>query len=212
MTDQKTITTEIEQLRQMLEGQDGAPAAVDKRRRFAVLALAAIVLQAIAMMAIAGQELAEQLQKKPEMVRLTALIAAAADPVISDDMVAVVRGGKAVQWEPFIFAELAKKGAWDERPFIALIGNHRFAFFVTEGQPGDSDVYDARYTPTISRAMLAAYPIERSLAGYTLHFPEGKLPPLAATLPNPLAKRPPLPAVIERPSGARTRAVAWNKA
>lgn len=163
----------------------GAPAAVAKRRRFALLALAGIVFQAIAMMAITGPELAEQLAKRPEMARLTALIADAASPVISDDMVAIVRGGKAVQWEPFIFAELAKKGTWDERPFIALIRKRHFAFFVTGGYPGDSDVYDERYNPPISQAMLAAYPVGRSLAGYTLHFPEGKLPPLAATLPNP---------------------------
>lgn len=171
-------------LAEMLDGA-GAAAAVARRRRLALLALGGIVIQAIAMMGIAAHELAEQLEKRPEMARLTALIAAAPGPVIGDDMVAIVRGGKTVQWEPFIFAELARKGAWDERPFIALIRNRRFAFFVTEGHPGDGDVFDERYNPPISQAMLAAYPVERSLAGYTVHFPAGRLPLLAASLPGP---------------------------
>ncbi|MDB5726260.1 MAG: hypothetical protein JWQ16_3014 [Novosphingobium sp.] len=164
-----------------------ADAVAAGRRRFALVALVAVVLQAIAMMGIAGQELSEQLEKRAGMAQLTALIADAASPVVGDDMVAIVRGGKAVQWEPFIFAELAKKGTWDERPFIALIRQRHFAFFVTEGYDGDSDVFDERYTQTVSQAMLAAYPVERGLAGYTLHFPAGKLPALAAGLPGPPA-------------------------
>jgi hypothetical protein len=106
----------------------GTPVAVAKHRRFALAGLACIAAQAVGMMVLAGQDFAEQIEKRPGMAQLTALIAAAPQPVISDDMVAVIRGGKQVQWEPFIFAELAKKGAWDERPFIALIDARSFAF------------------------------------------------------------------------------------
>ena len=159
--------------------------AAAKPSRMAVLAVAAVAIQAVAMMGIAGNDLAQQLRKRQDMALLAALIANAPGPVVGDDMVAIVRGGKTVQWEPFIFAELAKKGTWDERPFIKLIGGHRFAFFVTEGHRGDSDVYDERYTRAISQALEAAYPVRRSLGGYTLHFPPGPLPALAADLPNP---------------------------
>lgn len=165
----------------------GALAAVAKRRRFALAALACVAIQAIGMMAVAGQDFAEQFEKRPGMARLTALIAAAAQPVVGDDMVAIVRGAKVVQLEPFIFAELAKKGAWDERPFIGLIRQRHFAFFVTEGHPGDNDVFDERYTRTVAQAMMAAYPQQRYLAGYTVRFPAGKLPPLAESLPEPPA-------------------------
>jgi hypothetical protein len=78
-----------------------------------------------------------------------------------------------VQWEPFIFAELAKKGAWDERPFIALIDARSFAFFVTDGHRGDGDVYDERYTSRVLDAIDRSYPVKTKLAGYTLHYPGG---------------------------------------
>ena len=178
----------------------GTPAAFAKGRRFALVGLAAAAVQAAAMMAITGQDLGEQVRGRSGLPRLTALIAAAPAPVISDDMVAVVRGGKPVQWEPFIFAELAKKGTWDERPFIALIGKRHFAFFVTEGHRGDGDVYDERYTPEISQAMEAAYPVRRSLAGFTVHFPAGPLPPLAAGLPSPPPSQSPSPPASQPPS------------
>jgi hypothetical protein len=162
----------------------GAPEAAVKRGRFALVALACMTVQAVGMLAIAGQDFAEQFTQRPGMDRLIALIAGAAKPVVGDDMVAILRGGQAVQLEPFIFAELTNKGAWDERPFIALILRRHFAFFVTEGHPGDNDAFDERYTPTVARAMVAAYPVQRYLAGYTLRFPAGQLPPLAASLPQ----------------------------
>jgi hypothetical protein len=114
--------------------------------------------------------------------RLVRLVEDAPQPVISDDMVAVVRARKRVQWEPFIFAELAKKGVWNERLLTDRITVGRFAFVVTQGHPGDRDVYDERYTPTVTAAIKAAYPQNLALGDYTLHFPRGRLPSYAADL------------------------------
>lgn len=154
-----------------------------KAGRAGTLALALVALQSFATLWLVGADFAGKRAQAGELSVLTRLVAEARGPVISDDMVAVVRSGKPVQWEPFIFAELAKKGVWDERPLIRLIEQRHFAFFVTEGYPGDHDLYDERYNPAVSNAIRAAYPVERRLAGYTLRFPADRLPALARALP-----------------------------
>jgi hypothetical protein len=94
----------------------------------------------------------------------------ASKPVISDDMVVIMRSGKEVVWEPAIFAELAVLDRWDEGPFIQMIQSNDFAFFVTEGQKGDP-VFDSRYNASVLAAIEAAYPRTEQLAGYILHLP-----------------------------------------
>jgi hypothetical protein len=79
-------------------------------------------------------------------------------------------------WEPAIFAELASKGIWDERPFIARVRRGEFAFFVTRGDRGGV-LFQNRYTPTVADAMDAAYPVRRRMAGYVLHLPRDMAAP-----------------------------------
>lgn len=92
-------------------------------------------------------------------------------PVISDDMVILQRGGQPVLWEPAIFAELGANGVWDERPFIRMIEQRRFGFFVTHRDRGRRP-FDERYNPAVADAMARAYPRREKIAGLTLHLPE----------------------------------------
>ena len=112
---------------------------------------------------------------KAEIEALVTLVRSAPRPVISDDMVLLLRAGKAVEWEPAIFTELASEGMWDERPFVRLIEGRHFAFFVTMGGRG-TRLFNARYTPAVADAIDAAYPVKRRLAGYTLHLPVASAP------------------------------------
>ena len=92
-------------------------------------------------------------------------------PVISDDMVILQRGGQPVLWEPAIFAELGANGVWDERPFIRMIEQRRFGFFITHRDRGRRP-FDERYNPAVAEAMARAYPRREKIAGLTLHLPE----------------------------------------
>lgn len=107
-----------------------------------------------------------------ELEVLQRLVSSAEGPVVSDDMVLLVRSGVPVQWEPAIFAELASTGAWDESEFIQRIRAGKFAFFVTVGTRGQR-LFDSRYNPAVADAMETAYPVRRELAGYTLHLRPG---------------------------------------
>jgi hypothetical protein len=113
--------------------------------------------------------------RQPALERLEAAVRASPKPIISDDMVLLMRSGKTVMWEPAIFAELASERAWDERPFIARIRDRQFGFFVTVGDRG-SRLFDSRYTPAVAAAMGEAYPRRQLVAGYTVHLPAEATP------------------------------------
>lgn len=104
------------------------------------------------------------------LARLTDLVRAADGPVISDDMVVLMRAGRPVLWEPAIFTELAATGAYDERPFVRMIERRRFAFFIIYQGRG-SNLFSQRYSPAVAAAIDKAYPRRENIAGLTVHYP-----------------------------------------
>lgn len=67
------------------------------------------------------------------MTALVARVAASARPVVSDDMVLLLRAGKPVIWEPAIIAELGAAAQYDEAALARLVRRGDFGFFVTAG-------------------------------------------------------------------------------
>ncbi|WP_293882365.1 hypothetical protein [Sphingomonas sp.] len=118
---------------------------------------------------------------RAEMDRLSALVRAAPKPIISDDMVVLLRSGKTVQWEPAIFSELGLMGVWDERPFIAKIHKRDFSFFITR-RVGPDALNTGSFNPKVAAAIAAAYPVVRVVAGYSINLPPE--PPHTKTAPG----------------------------
>lgn len=104
------------------------------------------------------------------MQKLLASVRDAQAPVISDDMVLVLRGGKEVVWESAIFAELASTGAYDYGLFLQLIKQRHFAFFITAGN-AQWERFRERYDSEVVTALNAAYPDKQFIAGRTVHSP-----------------------------------------
>ena len=73
-------------------------------------------------------------------------------PVLSEDMVLLVKAGKDIPWEPAIVTDLAKDGLWDETPAIAMLERRVFDLIVVR-KLDDS----RRYTPRIRLAIEQAY-------------------------------------------------------
>jgi hypothetical protein len=96
-------------------------------------------------------------------------IRAATRPVLSDDMVLLLKAGKPVPWEPAIFADLAKMGGWDQNLIIDMIRARRFAFIITVQR--DSTMYKALYNPPVDAAIDAAYPDAESVGRYLIRSP-----------------------------------------
>lgn len=107
-------------------------------------------------------------RRASQLTVLSRQIAATDKPVLSEDMVLLLRSGQDVLWEPAIFAELASTGAWDERPFVQRIRNRNFAFIITSGERGEY-AFDQAYTPAFADALNAAYPVKERLAGYVVY-------------------------------------------
>lgn len=93
-------------------------------------------------------------------------IAAQDRPVLSDDMVLLMRGGRGVPIEPAIFRELALTGTWDQRRFLDLIDAHAFAFVVRY-------YLFPLYTPEVVAAIHRAYPRVETRGPYTIRYPDG---------------------------------------
>lgn len=89
-------------------------------------------------------------------------------PVLSDEMVLLMRAGKPVPLESAIFGALARVRAWDERPFVDMLAQRRFAFILTEGDETRGP-YVGRFTPAMRQAIAQAYPRRTVFGPYTLH-------------------------------------------
>jgi hypothetical protein len=73
-------------------------------------------------------------------------------PVLSEDMVLLVKAGKDIPWEPAIVTELAKVGLWDETPAIAMLDRRVFDLIVVRKLDDTR-----RYSPRIRLAIEQAY-------------------------------------------------------
>jgi len=131
----------------------------------AVILPCAIAVQA-AVIDVPDPSATNTVRHRQDVDALSARMRAAPQPIISDEMVLLLRSGKDVLFEPMIFTELASMGTWDERPFVARIRARQFAMIVTD-QPHDVN----RYTPAMWQAIDSAYPVIERQAGYTLHLP-----------------------------------------
>jgi hypothetical protein len=124
------------------------------------LALAALALAVLAEPRVHFQEQTDPV-RLAQQAALVQLIAAADKPVASENMVLLMRAGKQVMFEPAIVTELAAMGRWDQRPLLAMLREHRFAFVITCDQFGPDG---ARRTPEVDQAIREAYPVVREAA------------------------------------------------
>ncbi len=102
--------------------------------------------------------------KAARMQALAGRVRAADKPIISDEMVLLLRSGKRVVWEPMIFVELASTGLWDERNFVEKIRNQDFAMFITTN--------DHDWSPAVRAAMETVYPVQDRVNHYTVRSPK----------------------------------------
>ncbi len=109
-------------------------------------------------------------QDRAALAPVVERIRASAKPVVTDEMVLVLRGGQRVMWEPAIIAELGSAGVYDERALAERVRRGEFGFFVTRGERG-SLLFDQRFNPIIADAMDAAYPRRERAGDLTLHLP-----------------------------------------
>lgn len=144
-------------------------------RRTAEPAAAMILLIGIGIpIQLASQLLAPTIagtaRERADMERLALRVSASPKPVISDEMVLLIRSGKDVLWEPGIAAELTQGGRYDEAAFARMVRRSDFGFFVTHGGHG-SEIFKTRYNPRVADAIAAAYPRRERVGPFVVHLP-----------------------------------------
>ncbi|QQV79121.1 hypothetical protein H5J25_16375 [Sphingomonas aliaeris] len=97
-------------------------------------------------------------------------IRASAKPVVTDDMVLLIRAGRPVEYEPAIAAELGYSGVYDEAGFVAKIRRGDFGFFLTRGDRS-SRLFNERYNPRVADAIDAVYPLKERDGDLVFHLP-----------------------------------------
>jgi hypothetical protein len=115
---------------------------------------------------IAGEVDAQNLKQQNQLVER---IRTAQQPVLSDDMVLLLKAGKQVPWEPAIFAELANLGEWDQNLIIDMIRAHRFAYIINNQR--ELSFYKDRFNPAVDEAIEAAYPDVQHVGEYLVRSP-----------------------------------------
>jgi hypothetical protein len=146
------------------------PTSVWSSRSVTALLVPVALLAQVSVMPTARDYYGTDPEQRRQLVALTARLETISGPVLSDDMVLLLKAGKPVPWEPAIFAELASTGRWDEHRILDMIKAHAFACVITRGHAGD-EMYDSRFTPSVDQAIQDAYPRTEQEAGRTLRFP-----------------------------------------
>jgi hypothetical protein len=100
------------------------------------------------------------------MDRLQEMVRATPGPVLSQDMVLLLRAGKEVPLEPAIIRDLARVGVCDETPLAELLRRHGFDFIIT-----NNTQVDPYYTAFINRVIADEYPCIEKLGRYWVRRP-----------------------------------------
>lgn len=91
-------------------------------------------------------------------------------PILSTEMVLLLRTGHPVVWEPAIFRELAIAGQWNEQGLVSRIKRHRIAAVLSDGDRGYR-WFDEQFSPAIADAMDEALPRKIHVGLRILHLP-----------------------------------------
>lgn len=92
-------------------------------------------------------------------------------PVLSDDMVLILRAGQQVFIEPAMFTELAEAGYWDQRPLLKLIQNHAFAVVMIQTDKLENEVAGGVFTDVVAHAIENSYPSVEHIGDYVVRRP-----------------------------------------
>ena len=103
---------------------------------------------------------------------LVDLIRQSRKPVLSDEMVLLLRAGQQVFIETAIFTELAYTGYWNQEPLLKLIQNHDFGFVIMGETMKDAEGAGL-FTPQVARTIEDNYPMVEHLGEFVIRRPSG---------------------------------------
>jgi hypothetical protein len=89
-------------------------------------------------------------------------------PVVAYDLTLMLKAGKDPSFEPFIMYELLQKGRWDPAPLARELSERGYSAFIGETELDQ----DLNMPPVMKNAIVANYPIVKTVGRYRFHLPE----------------------------------------
>jgi len=89
-------------------------------------------------------------------------------PVVAYDLTLMLKAGKDPSFEPFIMYELLQTGRWDPAPLVRELSERGYSAFIGETELDQ----DLNMPPMMKDAIVANYPIVKTVGRYRFHLPE----------------------------------------
>lgn len=141
--------------------------ANNRNRNFAPLVLTLLfslmLLPARSVVAGLMDRFDARVDKETQLVRL---IRATPGPVMSENLLALIRASKEVHIEPATVSFLAQIGRWDERPYLQLLDQQYFQMIVAVNLRGTN-----RYTQAMTSSIDRAYSLDQTIGEYLIYRP-----------------------------------------
>jgi len=85
---------------------------------------------------------------------------------LSENLLAVIQAGKAVEVEPATLTYIANAGRWNERRYIELLEQGYFRALVIDGREAEDF-----FTPAVAGAIAKSYVLQQKLGRYSIFRP-----------------------------------------
>lgn len=114
------------------------------------------------------------IEQRAEIGQLSRIVAEAKGPVLTDDYMGLLPlNGRSIYLQPFEMTQLARDGAWDQRPLLRAIEEERFPVIMIWKPPFAREIKRDRWTPEILREIRAHYePTKNDLADMVIYRPK----------------------------------------
>ncbi len=114
------------------------------------------------------------IEQRAEIGQLSRIVAEAKGPVLTDDYMGLLPlNGRRIYLQPFEMTQLARDGAWDQRPLIRAIEEERFPIIMMWKPPFAREIKRDRWTPEMLKEIKAHYePTKSDLADMVIYRPK----------------------------------------
>ncbi len=144
------------------------------RVRIVLVALLAVQVLALAQSSRVASGLQDYvIGQRPEIARLSGIVAQADGPVLTDDQMGLLPlNGRRIFLQPFEMTQLSRAGAWDQRPLVEAIEREEFPIIMIWKPPFAKQIKRDRWTPAMLREIRDHYRPTDRLADMVVYRPK----------------------------------------
>ena len=144
------------------------------RVRIVLVALLAVQVLALAQSSRVASGLQDYVvERRPEISQLSSIVAEADGPVLTDDHMGLLPlNGRRIFLQPFEMTQLARDGAWDQKPLVEAIEREEFPVIMIWRPPFAREIKRDRWTPAMLKEIKDHYTPTDKLADMVVYRPK----------------------------------------